>query len=130
MNVDCTRKGTLFLPLSLIHFFNDEMHTQFFSLYRVQYPFSSPMDVHGVCVCLFVQSSFSSLLFFFGRDLFFFDVIVVKYNNEHKKEKEKRKIDLTIRITLFFFEPILLTHIHRLTDQKLSKLLLVDSDRN
>lgn len=27
MNVDCTRQGTLFLPLSLIHFLNDEMHT-------------------------------------------------------------------------------------------------------
>jgi hypothetical protein len=88
----------------------------------------------------------SSLLFSFGRDLFFYDVIVVEYNNEQsmmgvkKNERKQNRYNTTTIndakmtcIKLFFFssrlifiKPILLTPIYSTIDGKLSKLLLAD----
>jgi hypothetical protein len=122
--------------------------------YRVQYPLSSAMHVNSiyVYVCLF-KRRLSSLLFSFGRDLFFYDVIVVEYNNEQSMMRVKKKkgrerergrkqnrynpttindVKMTC-IKLFFFflrlifiKPIFLTPMHSSIDGKLSKLLLVD----
>lgn len=67
MNVDCTRKVTLFLSSTFASsfFLVDMMHTHTQSLsllflfhYRVQYPFFSSISVLCICLYLFVQSSF------------------------------------------------------------------------
>jgi hypothetical protein len=60
---------------------------------------------HRPCMCIVYASvclfnrRLSSLLFSFGRDLFFHDVIVVEYNNEQSMmgvKKRESKIDTTL----------------------------------
>ena len=59
------------------------------------------------CVCLF-NRRLSSLLFYYGRDLFFYDVIAVVCNNEQSmmrvKKKRESKID-TILLPLLLLLP-------------------------
>jgi hypothetical protein len=134
MNVDCTRKGILFLLLAFA-FFSHFLTTGY--IFSITHSHSIVVNIRShrmctvcACVCLF-NHHLSSLLFSFSRDLFFYDVIVVEYNNEQsimgvkKREKQNRYNTTPIndakmtRIMLFFFsliwffiKPILLTPIH------------------
>lgn len=90
MNVDCARKGTLFLPSAFVLSFssNDGMHT--LHLLCSQSCSISVLIVHLCATCLF-NRCLSSLLFAAGRDLFFDDVIIVEYNNEQRMTRVKRR---------------------------------------
>ncbi len=92
INVDCTRKGTLFLSSTFAF-------SSFFWTMRCIFSITIVFNIRShhlymcivyACVCLF-NRRLSSLLFSFGRDLFFYDVIVVEYNNEQSMMRVKRK---------------------------------------
>ena len=92
MNVDCARKGTLFLPSAFIlsYSFSDGMHTLLSIVFNIRSHRPCMCIVYVYATCLF-NRCLSSLLFTVGRDLFFVDVIIVEYNNEQGMMRVKRR---------------------------------------
>jgi len=120
MNVDCTRKGTLFLPSYSCSYFYLTMWcilSIFFSLscsisVLIIYKCARCMRMFGGSIVIYIVRFCSS----FDHDLFFSRCHHrFEYNNEHKKER--KKIDsilllLTMRIMLFY--RAYFTNTHRL----------------